>query len=86
MSYELVVIPMDYKKHLVEKPTTTYSTCTMCSEPLELIDEFVNVAGMPLTRTDYEGLFSICPQCTTPHLELISGEVDFKGPVLIGWE
>ncbi|MES9681621.1 hypothetical protein ABWK22_01570 [Gottfriedia acidiceleris] len=69
------------------KGTSSYSICTMCNvEELQLIDEFVNVAGMPQQRTDFEGIFSICPGCTTAHLELISGEVDFKGPVLIGWE
>lgn len=84
MSYELVLVPMDYKKHI--KPENNHSTCALCSDELELIDEFLNVAGMPKGRTDYEGLFSVCPQCGTPHLELVSGDVDFKGPVLIGWE
>lgn len=77
---------MEYKGHLVTKGTTTRSSCAMCNEDLELIDEFVNVAGMPQTQAEYQGLFSVCSHCFTPHLELLSGEVEFKGPVLIGWE
>ncbi|ARO21465.1 hypothetical protein B2J90_29155 (plasmid) [Bacillus tropicus] len=86
MSYELMLIPMDYKKHLKGEGTKATSSCIMCGSELALIDEFTNVAGMPQSHTDYEGIFSVCPQCTTPHLELLSGVVDFKGPVLIGWE
>jgi hypothetical protein len=77
---------MEYKGHLKGEGANAVSTCTMCHTEITLIDEFVNVAGMPQTRTDYEGLFSICPSCCTPHLELISGDVDFEGPVLIGWD
>ncbi|MFE4029215.1 hypothetical protein ACFX4N_23960 [Priestia sp. YIM B13551] len=88
MSYELVVIPMDYSKHIKQKrnQTISYSSCVLCDEELELLDEFINVAGIPQARTEYEGLFSICPLCGTAHLELLSQEVEFKGPVLIGWE
>ncbi|PFK99938.1 hypothetical protein COJ01_17995 [Priestia megaterium] len=86
MSYELVLVPMDYTKHLRQVGATNQSTCTMCNNDLELIEEFLNVAGMPHTKTEFESIFSICPDCGTAHLELVSGIVDFKGPVLIGWE
>ena len=81
MAYELVLIPMDYTKHLNHDE----SHCVMCGQKLAVIDEFMNVPSMPDLDTNFEGLFSICEECTTPHLELLS-EVDFKGPVLIGWE
>ncbi|MDR4181133.1 hypothetical protein, partial [Bacillus thuringiensis] len=62
------------------------SNCIMFDYEPALIDKFTNVAGMPQSHSDYECIFSICPQCTTPHLELLSGVVDFKRPVFIGWE
>lgn len=83
MNYELVLVPMDYKKHIL--PKNNQSTCTLCSEELVLIDEFLNDKHVQLGSTEFEGIFSICAQCGTPHLELVDGDVDFKGPVLISW-
>ncbi|BCT30337.1 hypothetical protein [Bacillus velezensis] len=85
MAYELVLVPKSYTEH--KDPRTEGSNCVMCNEEkLELIEEFLNIAGIPTGKTDFEGLFSLCPGCNTAHLELVSGDVDFTGPVLIGWE
>ncbi|MEK1828773.1 hypothetical protein AAAC51_06390 [Priestia megaterium] len=88
MSYELVVVPMDYTKHLKEKDSQMmkHSCCVMCDEELELIDEFINTNAITHNKTEFEGIFSLCPSCKTAHLELVSATVSFGGPVLIGWE
>ncbi|MEX3713493.1 hypothetical protein ABFV99_13910 [Cytobacillus horneckiae] len=87
MSYELVLIPMVYTGHLIETGLNSHSKCVMCQEgDLQLLDEFINIAGIIHPKAEYEGIFSICPECSTAHLELLTGSVDFKGPILIGWD
>lgn len=78
MGYELVVIPKNYKK-------TEVLSCTMCADHLALIDIFDNKNVDPMLKLKHEGEFSICEQCKTPHLRLLSGETIFKNPLLIAW-
>lgn len=63
------------------------SKCLGCLEDnVELIEEFINVPGLPHTKTDFESIFSICPSCGMGELQLFDAKVDFVGPVWIGWK
>ncbi|UOE58127.1 hypothetical protein [Cytobacillus oceanisediminis] len=81
MKYNMMILPPDYEGNKL----SNHPSCVMCGEQLELIDEFLNVKSLPDMSTDFESLFSLCQGCGMPHLELVSGDVDFLGPVLIAW-
>lgn len=86
MSYELILVPPNYKKQTSANCRSS-NLCVACMEDeVELVDEFLNVAGMPHTATDFESIFSICPNCGTGELQLVNAKVDFSGPVWIGWK
>lgn len=80
--YELLLVPPGYNQ-LKSVPDTE---CFMCNSKLQVIDTFINLKELPECATEFESRFSICEECSTPHLTLITGEVDFNGPVLIGWD
>ena len=85
MSYELILIPPNYKCQ--QQTYRSDKLCVAClEEEVELVDEFINVAGMPHTATDFESIFSICPNCGTGELQLVNAKVDFSAPVWIAWK
>lgn len=83
MNYELIVVPMGFNEHI--DTDSSRPKCMKCAEKLELVEQFINAEGARYNHTNYEGLFSICPKCGSSHLELLTGDVDFEGPVVLGW-
>lgn len=80
MNYEMVIVPHTGKTH------PYMSQCIQCAQTLVPQFEIKNHYGShDAGFTDYEGVLKMCSACILPHLELNDVYVDFKEPVVIGW-
>lgn len=81
MSYELTIVPMDYDLNILPSGDTA---CVHCGSPTSLIDQFLKMHDSAII--EYTGHLTMCRQCSSYHLELTSGLVDFEGPVTVVWD